>query len=168
MRLRWPQGPVCPFCGAHSIYTLDGGRTPRRRFKCATCRRQFTVTKSTILENSRLSLDVWFRAARLLTSLDAAPSVAVLEDRLQVGRTAARNLLERIRYAARRQPLRSHLDEYGPDTRFPSFGHMKSETLLTALLATPAPTHDPRVMVSQDAAPDVRRSHRVSKKPMRS
>lgn len=163
VRLRWPHGPACPFCGTAGVYGLEGGRTPRRRFKCAACRRQFTVTKSTILENSRLSLDVWFRAARVLTSLDGPPSVAVLEERLEVGRTAARNLLERVRYAARRQPLRTKLRD--PDLRTPSFGHMTSEALLIALLATPAPTQDPRITAGGAPATDTRRRRRVSKKP---
>ncbi|MCY4579831.1 MAG: transposase, partial [Chloroflexi bacterium] len=46
-RLRWPDtdgAPVCPACGCLDIYDL----TTRRRFKCAACHHQFSVTSGTI------------------------------------------------------------------------------------------------------------------------
>ena len=53
-RLRWPQtdgAPVCPLCGCLDIYDL----TTRRRFKCAACHHQFSVTSGTILASRKLS-----------------------------------------------------------------------------------------------------------------
>ncbi len=53
-RLRWPEtdgAPVCPHCHcaeAHEIST-------RRRFKCAACRKQFSVTAGTIFANRKLA-----------------------------------------------------------------------------------------------------------------
>ena len=46
-RLRWTETdgePVCPSCGCIDIYDL----TTRRRFKCAACHRQFSVTSGTV------------------------------------------------------------------------------------------------------------------------
>lgn len=140
--LRWPQGPVCPFCATESVYALGGGRAVRRRFKCASCRRQFTVTKGTILENSRLSLDMWLRVATLLTVPDAPRSSTALAGALGIGRAAARNLVDRLRYAVRRPPLRDLLRGVPPDTSSgaPNMGTLTAEDLLRALLATHAPT----------------------------
>jgi hypothetical protein len=143
LRLRWPDGPTCPFCRARAIYVLDGSRRRRSRFKCAACRRQFSVTKSTILENSRLPLEVWLDASRLLTASAEAPTVAGLERHLGIGRTAARNILARIAYAAERPALGGLLPPARPAGGGPAFDHLTAEAFLAALLATPAPTDTP-------------------------
>ena len=53
-RLRWPDtdgAPVCPACGCLDIYDP----TTRRRFKCAACYHQFSVTSGTIFASRKLS-----------------------------------------------------------------------------------------------------------------
>lgn len=53
-RLRWPetQGePICPDCGCVEIYEI----TTRRRFKCAACYKQFSVTSGTIFASRKLA-----------------------------------------------------------------------------------------------------------------
>ena len=53
-KLRWPetQGePVCPDCGCVEIYAIS----TRRRFKCAACYKQFSVTSGTIFASRKLS-----------------------------------------------------------------------------------------------------------------
>jgi transposase-like protein len=52
-RLRWPETagePVCPDCGCVEIYNI----TTRRRFKCAACYKQFSVTSGTIFASRKL------------------------------------------------------------------------------------------------------------------
>jgi transposase-like protein len=44
--------PVCPKCGCVEIYTISS----RRRFKCAACYAQFSVTSGTIFASRKLSL----------------------------------------------------------------------------------------------------------------
>ena len=62
--LRWPQGIICPWCGAsRKIY-----RRSRGVYKCADCIKEFSVRKGTIFEESRLTLRKWFMAAWLVTS----------------------------------------------------------------------------------------------------
>lgn len=54
LRLRWPETngePVCPDCGCCEIYAI----TSRRRFKCAACYKQFSVTSGTIFASRKLS-----------------------------------------------------------------------------------------------------------------
>jgi transposase-like protein len=53
----WPDGPVCPRCGAADrIYTLRGKSTRPGVRKCGHCRKPFTVTVGTIFESSHVPL----------------------------------------------------------------------------------------------------------------
>lgn len=52
-RLRWPEtdrAPVCPVCGCLDHYEI----TTRRRFKCAGCGKQYSVTSGTIFASRKL------------------------------------------------------------------------------------------------------------------
>jgi len=51
-RLRWQDGePVCPDCGSVECYSIS----TRRKFKCAACYRQFSVTSGTIFASRKLA-----------------------------------------------------------------------------------------------------------------
>ena len=69
-RIRWPNGVHCTFadCGGAEAYrievkakTLKSGRHvgARHLYKCKACRRQFSVTKGTIFEDSKIPLRTW-------------------------------------------------------------------------------------------------------------
>ena len=66
-KLRWLDGkPVCPKCG-----TVEGDRKhywleTQKRWKCYSCRKQFSVKVCTIFEDSALALDVWMVALWML------------------------------------------------------------------------------------------------------
>ena len=56
--IRWPDGPVCPHCGAcDRIGKLNGKAHRRGVYECGHCRDQFTVTVGTVFERSKVSLD---------------------------------------------------------------------------------------------------------------
>ena len=56
----WPNGPVCPHCGATDrIYELKGKATRLGLRKCGHCRKQFTVTVGTVMERSHVPLHKW-------------------------------------------------------------------------------------------------------------
>src|ERR1700682_1178045 len=68
--LRWPDGPVCPHCGNTKAYFLNaqggnratgssGARSQRRVWKCAKCRRQFSVLTKTVFHGSKIPLQKW-------------------------------------------------------------------------------------------------------------
>ena len=91
-RLRWPEtdgAPVCPVCGCLDIYDL----TTRRRFKCAACHHQFSVTSGTILASRKLSFVDLLGAICLFVNASKGLS-AVQLSRAANGRADAR-LLER-------------------------------------------------------------------------
>ncbi len=51
-RLRWQDGePVCPECGCVECYEIS----TRRKFKCAACYRQFSVTSGTIFASRKMA-----------------------------------------------------------------------------------------------------------------
>jgi transposase-like protein len=67
--LRWPQGPVCPFCGSVNDATLMAGETTRPGlYKCRAkeCRKPFTATMGTIYERSHIPLHKWLLATHLM------------------------------------------------------------------------------------------------------
>jgi len=63
---RWPDGPVCPFCGSLKHYaTKKAGR-----YRCGEkeCRKDFTVTTKTVMERSHCKLTQWAMAFWLAAS----------------------------------------------------------------------------------------------------
>ena len=61
--LRWPEGFVCPRCGGKRAWPMS-----RSLWLCGTCRRQTSVMAGTIFQDSRLPLQLWFRAMWHVTS----------------------------------------------------------------------------------------------------
>jgi transposase-like protein len=57
---RWPDGPVCPFCGSLKHYAT---KKPGR-YRCGEkeCRKDFTVTTRTVMERSHAKLTQWAMA----------------------------------------------------------------------------------------------------------
>jgi transposase-like protein len=112
-RIVWPKGPVCPFCGNMGrFYTLEGVRTkPSKKHpdgiirhglrKCGECRKQFTVRKGTIFEDSPVPLHLWFQAAHLLCSSKKGISANQLSRALGVTLQTAWFMGHRLREAMR-------------------------------------------------------------------
>lgn len=64
---RWPEGPVCTHCGEiNNAYKLQGKTTRKGLYKCAGCRKKFTVTMDSIFEDSHIALHKWFFAIHLM------------------------------------------------------------------------------------------------------
>lgn len=109
----WPQGPVCPFCGAmERIYDLKGVRSkPSKKHpegverhglkKCGECLKQFTVRKGTIFEDSPLPLHIWLQAMHLMCSSKKGISSHQLARTLDITVKSAWFLSHRIREAMR-------------------------------------------------------------------
>ena len=80
VQLRWPHGFVCPACQGQA-----GWLDRRHRWTCKGCRQQTTVTAGTIFEGTHLPLQVWFRAAWLVTSQKSGASALGLQRVLGLG-----------------------------------------------------------------------------------
>ncbi|MGC4029057.1 MAG: IS1595 family transposase [Steroidobacteraceae bacterium] len=104
--VRWPNGPVCPHCGATGDhYRLEGkggekGTKARKGLlKCQECREQFSVTVGTVFERSKIPLSKWLMAAYLLCSSKKGISAHQLHRTLGVTYKTAWFLAHRIRHA---------------------------------------------------------------------
>ncbi|GAB2776180.1 IS1595-like element ISSod11 family transposase [Terrabacter koreensis] len=61
--LRWPDGFVCPKCGAREYWRTGAGL-----WMCRACGRRTSVTAGTIFDRTRTPLSTWFAAIWFLTS----------------------------------------------------------------------------------------------------
>lgn len=103
--VRWPDGPVCPHCGViDSAYKLEGESTRDGLYKCADCRKPFTVTVGTVFERSKIALNVWLQAVYLLCSSKKGISSHQLHRVLGVTYKTAWFMTHRIREAMKTNP----------------------------------------------------------------
>lgn len=79
-RLRWPNGFVCPRCGARREW-----RGTRGRVICGNCRYQASVTAGTIFADTRKPLRLWFHAMWHVTSQKTGGSAIGLQRVLGLG-----------------------------------------------------------------------------------
>lgn len=56
-QLRWPEGFICPRCSHRGAWETDRGQ-----FHCRRCKYRVSVTAGTIFQDTRLPLQVWFKA----------------------------------------------------------------------------------------------------------
>ena len=98
--IRWPNGPVCPHCGAcDRIGKLNGKAHRPGVYECGHCRDQFTVTVGTVFERSKVSLDKWMFAATLMMSSKKGVSSKQIERMLGVQYKTAWFMMHRLREA---------------------------------------------------------------------
>ncbi len=113
----WPQGPVCHHCGnMGKHYALKGVRSKASKknpegverhglYKCAACKKQFTVRMGTIFEESHLPLRKWLQAIHLMCSSKKGISAHQLHRVLECTYKTAWFLAHRIREAMRSDTL---------------------------------------------------------------
>lgn len=93
-KLRWPDGPICQWCGEDKgFYRIARGH----KLRCKSCSRDFSVRKGTIFEDSRLPLRKWLAAIWLLsTNRKGIPSTQLARE-IGVTQKTAWFMLQRIR-----------------------------------------------------------------------
>ena len=104
--IRWPNGPVCPHCGASGrVCRIESqskekgkGARPGLLF-CGDCRKQFSVTVGTVFEDSKIPLHKWVLATHLLCSSKKGISSLQLQRTLHVTYKTAWFMTHRIREA---------------------------------------------------------------------
>jgi len=78
---RWPEGFVCPGCGARHA----GNETRRHLWICTGCGLQTSVTAGTVMHGTRLPLRTWFWAAYLVSTFHPGISAKQLQRQLGIG-----------------------------------------------------------------------------------
>ena len=96
-QLRWGGKPCCPYCANEKIYNIENNK----RYKCATCKKKFSVTVGTIMEDSNIPLSKWFTALYLCTSHKKGISSHQLAKDIGVTQKSAWHMIHRIREMAR-------------------------------------------------------------------
>ncbi|MBI4300032.1 MAG: transposase, partial [Chloroflexi bacterium] len=115
-RIRWPDGPRCPFsdCKGEEVYRIEVKASqrksgapvgPRHLFKCKKCRRQFSVTKGTIFEDSKIPLRTWIMAMYRMCASKKGVSAHQLHREFGLTYEAAWFMCHRIRYAMKEKTL---------------------------------------------------------------
>jgi len=67
--IRWPDGPICPFCGlVDDAVELKGQSTRPGLYKCHGCQKPFTATIGTVYERSHIPLHKWLLATHLMAA----------------------------------------------------------------------------------------------------
>jgi transposase-like protein len=107
---RWPDGFACPRCGYERAYEL----VKQRRYQCAKCRYQVSLTSGTILHRTKIPLTHWFWAAYLMTTDKRGVSALLLQRQLGLASyETAWMMLHKLRRAmvnASREPLRGEVE----------------------------------------------------------
>jgi transposase-like protein len=102
--MRWPDGPRCPDCH------FDDAKNPyylktQKRWKCRTCRRQFSVKVETIFEDSPIALQKWLPAMWMLVNCKNGVSSWELHRALGISQKSAWFMLQRLRLALKAKDL---------------------------------------------------------------
>lgn len=95
IKLRWPDGFICPVCGCKEYYRI----TTRNKFACKSCRYQASVTAGTVMDRSHLSLRTWIWSIYLVSRDKRGYSAMQLSRLLNLPYNTAWFLLHRIRNA---------------------------------------------------------------------
>src|SRR6266516_5515050 len=95
--LRWPDGKApCGSCGdKENTYYLAN----QKRWKCRSCKKQFSVKSNTIFEESPLPLNKWVAAVWLLAGAKNGISSYEVHRALGITQKSAWFMMHRIRLA---------------------------------------------------------------------
>lgn len=98
--LRWPDGPVCPYCGvAEETKTLGGKSMGEGWYHCTACRQKYTVRVGTVYERSHIPLHKWVLATHLMAASKKGISAHQLHRMLGITYKSAWFMAHRIREA---------------------------------------------------------------------
>jgi transposase-like protein len=95
---RWLDGPRCPDCFGDDAKNPYWIKT-QKRWKCRSCRRQFSVKVETIFEDSPIPLQKWLPALWMLVSCKNGVSSWEIHRALGVTQKTAWFMLHRLRLA---------------------------------------------------------------------
>lgn len=93
--MRWPDGVACPACQSKRIGRIE----TRRMYRCKDCRKQFSVKKGTVFEDSAIPLEKWLIGIwAVINTKNGASSYRLMRD-LGLSQKSCWFMLQRIRFA---------------------------------------------------------------------
>ena len=118
--LRWANGEPdgCPQCGSMGKFyflapqdgtlgraTRTGSNSQRRVWKCADCRKQFSVLTGTIFHGTKISIRTWLFVIFEVCAAKNSVSAREIERKYSLTAKSAWFMLHRIREAMKMEPL---------------------------------------------------------------
>lgn len=94
-QIRFADGDYCPHCNHGKIHRFKDGK----RYRCASCKKDFTIKTSTVFGESKIPLQKWFIAIYLLTTNKKGISSINLAKQIGVTQKTAWFMDHRIREA---------------------------------------------------------------------
>lgn len=105
--IRWNGKIKCVHCKrSRKIYKINDGKL----YKCADCKKQFTVKIGTIFEDSSVPLQKWFFAIFIITAHKKGISSLQLSKDIGVTQKTTWFMLHRIRYAVKTKSFNTPLE----------------------------------------------------------
>ena len=102
---RWPDGKaICPHCKHDEAYTIKSKPGTKNKARpglycCSACRKTFTATVGTVMEDSHLPISKWLMAMFLISSSKKGMSAHQVHRMLKITYKAAWFMCHRIRFA---------------------------------------------------------------------
>lgn len=94
-KIRFANGDFCPHCKHDKINRFKDGK----RYRCASCKKDFTIKTGTLFGESKIPLQKWFIAIYLLTTRKKGISSIELAEQVGVSQKTAWFMDHRIREA---------------------------------------------------------------------
>src|SRR3954452_22780473 len=116
-QLRWGDEPRCPHCSRErppyflkpsngtSRATRTGSKSERRVWKCAACRKQFSVLTRTIFHGTKIPVRTWLLIVFEMCASKNGVSAREIERKYELTPKSAWFALHRIREAMKKAPL---------------------------------------------------------------
>ena len=99
----WNDKPTCPFCKQDDKKRIWKSATQKGLYKCKDCRKNFTVTKGTVFESSKIDLKSWLYTQYLVVTARKGISSLQLSKEIGVRQATAWFMLQRLREACNSQ-----------------------------------------------------------------
>jgi transposase-like protein len=93
--IRFRNGAYCPHCGHGKVYTFGNGK----RYRCADCKKDFTIVTGTVFGETKLPLRKWFIGIYLLANSSKGISSVQLAQHAGVTQKTAWFMDHRLRSA---------------------------------------------------------------------
>lgn len=101
-RIRWPEGPVCPYCGHTGISRKNesqGKTLAAHRWQCQKCTASFSVTVNTIFHQTHIDLQRWYLLISLMLNAKNGLSSLQASRDLEMRQKTVWSMMQRIRAA---------------------------------------------------------------------
>ena len=102
VKIRWPNGILCPHCGSSDVNEKRAnGHHKVRRWNCRDkdCRKTFTSKSNHIFHGSKFGMQTWLLAIHLFMSSNEGYSSSNLAEQVGIKQTSMWFMLHRIRHA---------------------------------------------------------------------